>query len=245
MDNKNDKQINDESVIPNKQPKLDTAASKSTSNTKSSNLNAVLVNPKQRGNPLLKFIKNVPWEYSEVVPDYVMGTGVCALFLSLRYHQLNPDYIHGRLKLLGNSYQLRVLLVQIDVPEPNHILKHLTRISILADLTLMLAWNNEDAARMIETYKIFEHKPPEMIMERGDANPQQKLINALTSVRAINKTDAMTLLTTFGTMISILKATPEALALCPGIGLHKARKLHKVLHEKFLRVPKDSPIKSN
>lgn len=72
-----------------------------------------------------------------------------------------------------------------------------------------------------------------------------QLINALTSVRAINKTDAMTLLTTFGTMISILKATPEALALCPGIGLHKARKLHKVLHEKFLRIPKDSPVKSN
>lgn len=109
-----------------------------------------------------------------------MGTGVCALFLSLRYHQLNPDYIHGRLKLLGSSYQLRVLLVQIDVSEPNHILKHLTRISILADLTLMLAWNNEDAARMIETYKIFEHKPPEMIMERGDANPQQKVLHPIT-----------------------------------------------------------------
>lgn len=104
-----------------------------------------------------------------------MGIGVCALFLSLRYHQLNPDYIHDRLKLLGNAYQLRVLLCQIDVPEPNHSLKHLTRICILADLTLMLAWNNEDAAKIIETYKIFEFKPPDMIMERGDSNPQQKV----------------------------------------------------------------------
>lgn len=63
------------------------------------------------------------------------------------------------------------------MPEPNHALKHLTRICILADLTLMLAWSNEDAARIIETYKIFEHKPPEMIMERGDSDPQLKVNN--------------------------------------------------------------------
>lgn len=68
----------------------------------------------QRGNPLLKMIKNVPWEYSEVVPDYVMGSTTCALFLSIKYHQLNPDYIHDRLKLLGNAYQLRVLLVHVS-----------------------------------------------------------------------------------------------------------------------------------
>lgn len=67
----------------------------------------------QKGNPLLKFIINIPWEYSDIVPDYVMGKTTCALFLSVRYHQLNPDYIHDRLKLLGNAYNLRVLLVQV------------------------------------------------------------------------------------------------------------------------------------
>lgn len=34
---------------------------------------------------------------------------------SLRYHNLNPNYIHDRLKLLGQSFTLRVLLVQVDV----------------------------------------------------------------------------------------------------------------------------------
>lgn len=74
---------------------------------------SLLVNPKQRGNPLLKSIRNIIWEYDDIVPDYQMGRSVCALFLSLRYHNLNPDYIHERLKLLGNSYELRVLLVQV------------------------------------------------------------------------------------------------------------------------------------
>ena len=45
----------------------------------------------QRGNPLLKSIRNVPWEYGDIVPDYVMGHTCCALFLSLRYHNLNPQ----------------------------------------------------------------------------------------------------------------------------------------------------------
>lgn len=79
----------------------------------SSNSYTLLVNPKQRGNPILKAITNVPWEYDDIVPDYQMGKTSCALFLSLRYHNLNPDYIHERLKLLGKMYELRVLLVQV------------------------------------------------------------------------------------------------------------------------------------
>ncbi|KAG2456699.1 ERCC1 protein, partial [Polypterus senegalus] len=36
-------------------------------------------------------------------------------FNSLRYHNLNPNYIHDRLKQLGKAFTLRVLLVQVDV----------------------------------------------------------------------------------------------------------------------------------
>ncbi|XP_048514651.1 DNA excision repair protein ERCC-1 isoform X1 [Athalia rosae] len=199
------------------------------------NLNAILVSPKQRGNPLLKSVTSVPWEFEDIVPDYVMGRGTCALFLSIRYHQLNPDYIHERLKLLGKAYDLRVLLAQVDVPEPHHSLKHLTRICILADLTLMLAWNAEEAGKIIETYKIYENKPPDMIMEKGDISPHEKLVSALTSVRSVNKTDAITLLSTFGYMDKIVKASSDSLGLCPGFGLQKAIRLHTTLHEPFLR----------
>lgn len=81
-----------------------------------SKTNCVLVNPKQRGNPILKSITNIPWEYdNSVIPDYVVGATACILYLSLRYHRLNPDYIHSRLKELGKRYELRILLVQIDV----------------------------------------------------------------------------------------------------------------------------------
>nr|CAD7463838.1 unnamed protein product [Timema tahoe] len=199
--------------------------------------NAVLVSPKQRGNLLLKSICNVPWEYMEIIPDYVMGKTTCALFLSLRYHNLNPDYINERLKLLGKQYELRVLLVQVDIKDPHHALKNLVRICILADLTLMLAWSAEEAGKIIETYKMYENKPPDLIMERMDklSSPHQRLVSVLTSIRSINRTDATTLLSTFGSLERLLRASPETLALCPGLGPSKAARLHKVLHQPFLR----------
>lgn len=100
-----------------------------------------------------------------------MGKNSCALFLSLRYHNLNPDYIHERLKLLGKMYELRVLLVQVDIADPHHQLKNLTRICILADMTLILAWSAEEAGKIIETYKIYENKPADRIMETSESSP--------------------------------------------------------------------------
>lgn len=67
--------------------------------------------------------------------------------------------------------------LQVDVKDPHHELKQLTKICILADLTLMLAWSPEEAGRIIEVYKIYEHKPPDMIMEKQDSNPYSMVCN--------------------------------------------------------------------
>lgn len=47
---------------------------------------------------------------------------------------------------------------------------------MLADLTLLLAWNAQEAGKIIETYKVFEYKPPDLIMEK------QENSNAFTEV---------------------------------------------------------------
>lgn len=126
---------------------------------------------------MLKSVTNVPWEYDDIVPDYQMGINSCALFLSLRYHNLNPNYIHERLKLLGKMYELRVLLVQVDIKEPHHQIKNLTRICILADMTLILAWSADEAGKIIETYKIYENKPADRIMEKSEDSTYLQVCN--------------------------------------------------------------------
>ena len=107
----------------------------------------------------------------------------------------------------------------------------------------MLAWSAEEAASILETYKLFEHKPPDMIMERAGVESHDKIIEALTSVKSVNRTDAVTLLGTFKTLSDIIRASPEDLALCPGFGPNKAKKLHKVFSEQFRRNTEVSPTK--
>ena len=195
----------------------------------------IQVSSRQRGNPILKSIRSVPWEFQDgMLPDYIIGPKICAFYLSVRYHTLNPNYIHERLKQMNNtSYELRVLLVQVDVKEPHHALRQLMRIAILAELTIMLAWSHEEAGRILETYKQSENKPPDMIMEKSNPDPHSKLVDALTSIKSVNKTDAATLISVFRTLEGIVNASIEELTLCPGFGPLKAQKLHKALHESF------------
>lgn len=58
----------------------------------------------------------------------------------------------------------------MDIKDPYIPIKELTKICLLADLTLLLAWNAQEAGKLIETYKVFEHKPPDLIMEKPDNN---------------------------------------------------------------------------
>lgn len=198
-------------------------------------VNFIIVSPKQRGNPILKFIRNVPWEFGDIVPDYQLGVSSCALYLSLRYHCLNPNYVHERLKQLANSFLLRVLLVQVDVKDPYHMLKELAKMCLLADCTLILAFSHEEAGRYLETYKAFENKPADLIMEKTETNYLAKVTDALTSVNRVNKTDSATLLSTFLSFNKIIDASEDDLSLCPGLGPQKASRLHKVFRQPFLK----------
>lgn len=39
----------------------------------------------------------------------------------------------------------------------------------------MLAWSAEEAGKIIETYKAYEFKPPDAIMEKNDTAPYEKV----------------------------------------------------------------------
>ena len=48
------------------------------------NPNAIFVSKRQEGNPVLKHIRNVRWQFADIIPDYQLGQNACAVFLSLR-----------------------------------------------------------------------------------------------------------------------------------------------------------------
>jgi len=62
--------------------------------------------------------------------------------------------LHARIRELGRHFKLRVLLTLVDVKDSEKSLLDLSRLCIAHDMTLMLAWNNQEAGRYLETYKV-------------------------------------------------------------------------------------------
>lgn len=219
------------------------ASSSSSTPSSSTNRNAILVSNRQKGNPLLKHIRNVRWAFADIVCDYLLGQNTCALYLSLRYHLLHPDYLYFRIRELQKNYRLRIILCHVDVEDVIKPLLEVTRTSLLHDCTLLCGWSLEECGRYLETVKVYENKPADLIQGQMDGDYLSRLNHALTTIRHVNKTDVVTLGSTFGSLSHVMDASMEDLARCPGIGERKVKRLYDAFHEPFKReVPKSQCI---
>ena len=198
---------------------------------------AISVSEVQRGNPLLRHIRNVPVVYvktQEQAADFVLGTRTCALFLSVKYHMLHPRYIWSRIRQLGCYYDVRVLVCHVDIDDNVKSLQEINKICFTSELCLVLAWSVEEAARYIETLKVYENKGSKSIQKREEKEFLPAITRTLTDgIRAVNKTDVLTLLDAFGDFKGVCCATEQQLFLCPGFGETKVKALYAALHSSF------------
>ncbi|THH04406.1 hypothetical protein EW145_g5540 [Phellinidium pouzarii] len=186
-----------------------------------------------RLNPILECIRNVSKEFGDIVPDFQLGRTTGALFLSLKYHRLHPEYIHQRIQKLGITYNLRILLLMCDVSEHQDPIRELTKICLINNITVMVCWSNEEAGMYLTTYKMFEHKSPDLIKERVDKEYGAMLRSALTSINKVNKMDVETLRTSFGSFNKIAHASPDQLRSLPGFGQVKVRRVVDAFEKPF------------
>jgi DNA excision repair protein ERCC-1 len=193
------------------------------------------ISTRQRGNPLLAHIKNVPHQFSPMVPDYIFGPTRCALFLSLRYHNLHPDYIHRRIAELKKDFTVRILLCFVDIEDNASALLFLNDLCVKTDLTLLCFWSELEGARYIETLKAFDGTDTSAIETRDHTSQMEQVAHALASVRSVNKTDAGQLLNQFGCWKNIVGASVDELSVCPGLGPKKVRRLYEAFRKPFSR----------
>ncbi|KAL7567853.1 hypothetical protein ACA910_000594 [Epithemia clementina (nom. ined.)] len=192
------------------------------------------VSPKQRGNIVLQYVRNVPTQFLRMVPDYLFSTTQCALFLSLKYHSLYPRYIRGRMDELQSDFVLRILLVLVDVQDNAALLRQLNELAVTNRMTLLLAWTAEEAGRYLETFKSFQGKDASLIQKRTSTSHVDQVTDFLTACPGINKTDAANLLGQFGTMRALAtKGTTEELTLVPGLGQVKVTRLYEAFCKPF------------
>ncbi|KAG1709034.1 hypothetical protein DVH05_022664 [Phytophthora capsici] len=201
----------------------------------------VYVNRRQKGNPMLKSVRNVGLEFRDgLIPDYVMGeSSCCVLFLSVRYHLLHNSYLDERVQSIKKDdptrYKIKLVLCFVDVDDNEVALREINRVALLSDFTLVLAWSWLEAARYLETFKAYENKSATIIKEKVESEFLPKANDVLTSIRSVNKTDVVTLLSTFGTVKGLMNASMEELSLCPGVGAKKVRQLLETFQEPFTK----------
>ncbi|KAJ0390919.1 hypothetical protein ATCC90586_010517 [Pythium insidiosum] len=200
----------------------------------------VWVNRCQTGNPLLKAVKNVSLEFRDgLVPDYVVNASCCVLFLSVRYHLLHGRYLEERMERVRKDdaaqYKSKVVLCLVDVEDNEAALREINRLALLSQFTLLLSWSWLEAARYLETLKAYENKAATLIKEKVDADFVAQANDVLTTVRSVNKTDVVTLLSTFGSVQGVFSASLEELSLCPGVGAKKVRQLVETFNEPFTK----------
>ncbi|KAI0268548.1 restriction endonuclease type II-like protein [Russula aff. rugulosa BPL654] len=195
--------------------------------------NSIIINPCQRLNPVVECIRNVPKEFGDILPDYQVGKTTGVIFLSLRYHRLHPEYIHQRIERLGQSYNLRILLLMCDISEHQEPIRELTRVCLVNNITVIVVWSADEAGQYLTAYKQSEHRQPTLIRERVDKTPSALLRTALTSIPRVNKTDVETLRASFGSFAKIAQADAAQLARLPGFGPKKVARLKDAFERPF------------
>ncbi|KAI0869332.1 restriction endonuclease type II-like protein [Hypoxylon argillaceum] len=194
---------------------------------------SILVSPRQKGNPVLAALRSLPWEYSDIPADYGLGLTTCALFLSLKYHRLHPEYIYTRIRNLQGKYNLRILLTMVDIPNHEDALRELSKTSLINNVTIILCWSAAEAARYIELYKSYEHANFSAIKGQQATGYAEKLVEFVTVPRGINKADAISLVSAFGSIKNAVNGDPEQVAIIGGWGEKKVKRWCSVVEEPF------------
>lgn len=197
-------------------------------------VNSLIVSPRQKGNPLLQYIRNVPWEYGEVNADYVTGATSCVLFLSLKYHRLHPEYIYTRIKKLGRDFELRIILVVIDVENHVESMRELSKTCMYNDVTILACWSSQEAANYLSQLKSMETASPALIQGTTKEDYNSQLIEVMGKVRGVNKNDAVSLVTNFGSIKNAILDGGDNIEMIPGWGQTKAQRFKAAVNEPFV-----------
>ncbi|PRP83659.1 DNA excision repair protein ERCC-1 [Planoprotostelium fungivorum] len=195
------------------------------------------VNKSQKGNRLLDLLQNVEYMFENVAADYVFGGQSCALFLSCKYHLLYGHYISNRMRQI-KSFRNKILLVLVDVEHNSHIIRELSQLTMHHDFTMILAWSLPEAARYLETFKLYDGRGSEMLRHKPKEEYTEQVTESITTVRGVNRTDARVLLENFETMRGVMNASSEELSICPGVGEKKVKRLFSTFTQPFIPTKK-------
>jgi DNA excision repair protein ERCC-1 len=121
----------------------------------------------------------------------------------------------------------------VDIGNHEDSLKELSKTSLVNNVTVILCWSAAEAARYLELYKSYEHANASAIRGTESKGYGEKMVDFVTVPRSINKTDAVSLVSAFGSIRAAVNARPEEIAVVGGWGEKKVRRWCAVVDEPF------------
>lgn len=134
---------------------------------------------------------------------------------------------------MAHKYNLRILLTIVDIHNHEDSLKELSKTSLINNLTLILCWSAQEAARYLELFKSYEHAAPTSIRAHQATSYRDKLVEFITVPRSINKTDAVGLVSAFGSIRAAVNARPEEIGAITGWGEKKVQRWCETVRQPF------------
>ncbi|EWC90943.1 hypothetical protein PFNF54_00187 [Plasmodium falciparum NF54] len=152
----------------------------------------------------------------------------------MKYHRLRSNYLKARIETLSNKYNNRILLCLVDMENIENSLGEINQLSFSFNMTLILCWSNEECARVIEDFRIYEKKISYIIKKKiSSSNQEEKIHELLKKIRCIHTTDCITLTTKFKNFKNIIQAKKEDLISCSGLGIKKIQALMATFNDPF------------
>lgn len=121
----------------------------------------------------------------------------------------------------------------VDIQNHEESLKELSKTSLINNLTLILCWSAQEAGRYLELYKSYEHASPTSIRAHQATSYAEKLVEFITVPRSINKTDAVGLVSAFGSVRAAVNARPEEIGGIAGWGEKKVQRWCETVRDPF------------
>lgn len=219
-------------------------------------MDSIAVAERQRENPVVRAVRRVKTECGPKLAeldyfDFVVNSQLRLpiLFLSMKYHASYREYIAHRIQHVSTipsssiGGQGPILLLLVDVADPSAIESHLEEITmpcVLHGLRLLLAWDNEEAARILEMLHVFGPDRASDIARGNISTSSSSMASSADQFMAqakecigalqggVGQKDAVQLITHMRTMKDLILSSKEQLQAVSSIGAKKSSHIEAV-----------------
>jgi DNA excision repair protein ERCC-1 len=121
----------------------------------------------------------------------------------------------------------------VDITNHEETLKELSKTSLINNVTVILCWSAAEGGRYLELFKTYENAAPTSIKQHQSTTYSDRLVDFVTAPRSINKTDAVSLVSQFGTIRTAVNARHEEVSTIAGWGEKKVQQWCNSVQEPF------------